>query len=272
MKQLMTVLCILFLVGGADAQQKTTSKKKVGAKAGKVKSAKKRKAKAFRPTWAYGEGSIGRYFYPHQIGSSWTMRTTSAMFDASNTVIGTDTMINTERVLSDTNRSLQGLPILIVESSSRRLRGDTTAKVEYVQYYVDDSIVMAIINNSVTSADNKTLLVSPLKVGTAWKESIDDTAHARIVSLSEPVQTAYGSWDKSVVVSTKLGKGELAKYFVKDVGLVKVQFRGPGRNDVGAYVVTTELTNPKEVLVGDKLMQNERSELTGKKHVSSQTR
>jgi hypothetical protein len=85
------------------------------------------------------------------------------------------------------------------------------------------------------------LLVSPMKVGNRWREKADDTVRTTIVSLEEPLTVEGFNWGKAVVTVTKLGFGELAKYFVPNAGMVKTVFRGPGPKGRGATVITSEI-------------------------------
>src|SRR2546430_1017972 len=50
-----------------------------------------------------------------------------------------------------------------------------------------------------------------------------------------------GDYPKSLVVKSAVGFGELSKYFVKGVGLVKMVFRGISPQENGSFVVTSSL-------------------------------
>jgi hypothetical protein len=62
-----------------------------------------------------------------------------------------------------------------------------------------------------------------------------------VVSLHEPVETPAGKFENAVVTSTKLGYGELSKYFVAGNGIVKMVFRGPVSGGKGTLIVMTDL-------------------------------
>ena len=115
------------------------------------------------------------------------------------------------------------------------------AKQSVVEYYVDDSTVIAVFNHSVSNSLNHTLLVNPLRVGASWRDNSDDTIRSKVIAMDEPVTTALGSYQKSMVVESSIGFGVLAKYFVSGVGIVKTIFRGIPPTKNGVFVVTSEL-------------------------------
>ena len=198
--------------------------------------------KVFHPTCNLDSNSVGFYFFPANLGAKWTLRTISQVLDAKNTVLKSDTTYSFERVISDSNRTLQGLPILRCLSSMPYHAGmEDSAKRKEVEYYVDDSVVMTVINHSVTSDLNHIMLVNPLRTGASWKDVTDDTIRTTVIADSEPVSVPVGNFSKSLVVQTPAGFGEMSKYFVRGMGLVKMVFRGipPAKN--GTFVVTTEL-------------------------------
>jgi hypothetical protein len=198
----------------------------------------------FRPTCNLDSGAVGFYFFPANLGATWTMRTISETLDESNKVLKSDTTFSFERVVSDSNRTLQGLPVLRCESSTRFHEGhEKQAVLKEVEYYVDDSVVIAVVNHSIASNLNHTLIVNPLRVGTSWRDNPEDTLRTTIIALDEPVTTDLGSFPKSIVVKSTIRFGELSKYFVPGVGIVKYIFRGISPSQNGAFVVTTELVN-----------------------------
>jgi hypothetical protein len=189
---------------------------------------------------------VGAYFFPANLGAKWTMRMIQQVYDNRSSLMKSDTFYSFERIVSDTGRSLQGTPILQLESSvPYRFGEELTAKTQPVEYYVDDSVVMAVFNHSIASVLNRYLLVNPLTVGAHWHEKTEDTAVAVVVSMNEPVSVPYGNFTNAMVVQTAVSYGELSRYFVPGVGLVKTVFRGvpptavPG--SVGTLVVTSEL-------------------------------
>ena len=160
-------------------------------------------------------------------------------------------MFSFERVISDSNRTLQGFPILRCESSvPYHAGGEDTAKTQIVEYYVDDSVVMTVVNHSMTNESNHTMLMNPLRMGASWKDVSDDTIRSSVIATAEPVSTPLGNFPKSLVVQSPGQYGVMSKYFVKGVGIVKVIFRGIPPQENETYVVTTELVsldrgNPK---------------------------
>lgn len=205
----------------------------------------------FRPTCNLDSNSVGFYFYPANLGAKWTLRTISQILDASNKVLKTDTTFSFEQIISDSNRTIQGLPVLECLSSMPFHAGeDSTSKLNKVEYYIDDSVIMTVFNHSITSELNHFMLVNPLRRGAWWKDMTDDTIRSTIVADSEPVSVPYGNFSNALVVSTPAGFGEMSKYFVPGVGIVKVIFRGIPPEANGTFVVTTELIaldrgNPK---------------------------
>lgn len=236
----MMVLMSIAVVAGAEAQTKKKSSKKPKQAIGTVKAP----AKKLRPTTDYGEGSVGRYFYPVTEGSEWTLRTVKSLYDHNNMVLASDTLFSTERVITNAAKSLQGLPLIKCESYSYK-PGHEASATEEVTYYVDDSLIMAVMNNSVSHGENRALLTTPLRAGFVWPEKWDDSVGTEIVSLNEAVETPAGKFDNALVTVTRLGHGELAKYFVPEHGIVKMVFRGPEAQDRGTIVVTTDLMSVK---------------------------
>ena len=205
----------------------------------------------FRPTCNLDSNSVGFYFYPANLGAKWTLRTISQVLDANNKILKNDTTYSVEQIISDSNRTMQGLPVLVCLSSMPYHEGqEASATLKHVEYYIDDSVIMTIFNHSITSELNHFMLVNPLKIGAWWKDVVDDTIRSTIVATKEPVSVPYGDFTNALVVSTPAGFGEMSKYFVPGVGIVKVIFRGIPPQENGTFVVTTELIaldrgNPK---------------------------
>jgi hypothetical protein len=194
------------------------------------------------PTCNLDSNSVGIYFFPPNLGAKWTLRTISQWLDINNKVLKSDTTYSFERVISDSNRTLQGFPVLRCESSlPYHFGGDDTAKKQIVEYYVDDSVVMTVFNHSMTSEMNHTMLVNPLRMGTSWKDVSDDTIRTVVIATEEPVSTPLGDFPKSLVVQSPTNFGEMSKFFVKGIGIVKVIFRGVPPQQNGTFVVTSEL-------------------------------
>jgi len=195
----------------------------------------------FHPTFNMGAGSVGSYFYPQSVGTYWKMKIVQKYFRADNSVISSDSIYSLERVVSNSLKSDQGLPFISCETQS--WRGDDTlhAEKDRDSYYVDDSLIMAIFNNSLWSNQNKVLLVSPLKLGAHWLEQTGDSVRCEIVSMHDTVTTPYSGFGNALVTVSRAGLIELDKYFVPNVGLVKTIMRRPGSRDGEAVVVTSEL-------------------------------
>ncbi len=196
----------------------------------------------FRPTCNLDSNSVGFYFFPPNLGAKWTLRTISQALDLKNNVLKSDTTYSFERIISDTNQSLQGFPVIRCESSMPyHVGGEDSAKLRIVEYYVDDSVVMTVFNHSMTSEVNHTLLVNPLRIGASWRDVTDDTTRTSVIAMEEPVTTPLGDFPKSLVVRTPSEYGEMSKYFVKGVGIVKIVFRGVPPQQNGTFVHTSEL-------------------------------
>jgi hypothetical protein len=238
---------------GASAQTKLSKALKSGAvstrKARKAHSTRSKKRKATsngmvlgHPTYDLDSGSVGNYFFPANRGAKWTMRITTQIFDAHSKLVRADTSFSFERVVSDSNSTLQGAPVLECESSAPyKLGGELTARTMPVTYYVDDSIVMFVLNHSMTSSENRYLLVNPLTVHNRWHDKAEDTTVTEIIATSEPVSVPYGSFKNALVVRTHTRDGDLSKYFVPGVGIAKMVYRGGPERLNGTLVVTTEL-------------------------------
>ncbi|HEX5316536.1 MAG TPA: hypothetical protein VFX22_07795 [Candidatus Kapabacteria bacterium] len=227
---------ILLVPMSAFAQKRAPTSKKPKASVSVVKPP------VFRPTCNLDSNSVGFYFYPANLGAKWTLRTISQVLDASNKVLKSDTTFSFEQIISDSNRTIQGFPVLICLSSMPYHAGeDSIAKVKHVEYYIDDSVIMTVFNHSITSELNHFMLVNPLQIGASWKDLVNDTIRSTILATQEPVSVPYGSFSNALVVNTPTGFGEMSKYFVPGVGIVKVVFRGIPPQANGTFVVTTEL-------------------------------
>jgi hypothetical protein len=201
-------------------------------------------ASGFHPTCNLDSGSVGFYFFPANLGAKWTFQTVSQVFDATSKLLKSDTSYSYEKIVSDSNVTLQGNPVLRCESSKPyRLGGDSTAAKVETEYYVDDSVVMTVFNHAISNNLNHFMLVNPLRVGAWWKDTREDTLRTYVIAVNEPVSTPIGDYPQSLVVRTKTGFSELSKYFVKGVGLVKMVFRGISPRDNGSFVVTSTLVN-----------------------------
>ncbi len=241
------MICALCLAGEADAQTKKTSKKKtktsekqVEKKAAGISIAKG--GKMVRPTSSLEKGSVGYYFYPMTPGSYWKTRTVKSLYDLQDSLIASDTMFNKEVVSTNSAPSIQGLPLIKCQSRSyRRGQHEDSVQAQEVAYYVDDSLIMAVFNNSITHSQNVSLLTTPLREGYIWPERFEDSIGTKVVSLHETVVTPAGKFENAVLTSTRLGFGELSKYFVGQHGIVKVIFRGFANGGMGKILVTTEL-------------------------------
>jgi hypothetical protein len=222
------------------------SKKQASAKEqldNQIKSSiSKAKGAKVRPTSNLNPGSVGYYFYPMTPGSYWKMRTVKSLYDHENKLVASDTMFHRETVTTNSAPSMQGLPLIKCQSKSFRPgQLEDSAVAQEVTYYVDDSLIMAVFNNSVSHNENVALLTSPLREGYVWPERFEDTIGTMVMSLHEPVETPAGKFDNAVVTSTRLGFGELSKYFVGGKGIVKMVFNGVASNGQGRILVTTDL-------------------------------
>ena len=209
------------------------------------------KSSRFVPTCNLDSNSVGFYFYPANYGAKWTLRTISQILDASSNVLKSDTTYSFEQVVSDSNRSLQGLPVLRCISSMPYHAGhEDSVKLSSAEYYVDDSVVMTVFNHSVTSELNHVMLVNPIRLGASWKDLSNDTIWTTVTGMNDSVSVPFGRFTNALEVTTPAGFGELTKYFVPGVGIVKVMFHGIPPQQNGTFLVTSELIaldrgNPK---------------------------
>jgi hypothetical protein len=236
----LVIVCIaLLLAVPAIAQQHPAKKKNKPALRLKIAPPK---GNGFHPTCNLDSNSVGFYFFPPNLGAKWSFQTISQVFDASSKLLKSDTTYSYEKVVSDSNVTLQQNPVIRCESTKPYLFGqEATAKKLETEYYIDDSVVMTIFNHSILSGLDHFLLVNPLRVGAFWKDTREDTLRTYVIALDEPVATPMGDYPKALVVRSKVGFGELSKYFVKGVGLVKMVFRGISPRENGSFVVTSSL-------------------------------
>jgi hypothetical protein len=236
-------LVCAFVTGSVQAQQKTPKNKKQSKSQKKPElSVKLGTGSTFTPTCNLDSNTVGFYFFPANLGAKWSMRTVSQVFDAKSKLLKADTTYSFERIISDSDRSLQGLPLLTCESSYPYRAGfEDSVKKKIVQYYVDDSVVIAVVNHSVNAGLSHIMLVNPIALGAQWRDDLEDTIHSRVIAMEEPVTTVLGTFPHALVVQSRLGFGELSKYFVKGTGMVKSVYRGISPKENGAFVVTSEL-------------------------------
>jgi hypothetical protein len=238
------MICAICLAGQVDAQTKKPSTKKSSKKVeNKDKSISvAKKGKSMRPTSNLDPGSVGYYFYPMTPGSYWKMRTVKSLYSTKDSLVASDTLFHRETVTTNSAPSMQGLPLIkCVSKSFRPGQLEDSAVAQEVSYYVDDSLIMAVFNNSITHSQNVALLTSPLRKGLVWPEHHEDTIGTMVVSLDENVETPAGKFEHAVLTSTRLGYGELLKYFVGGKGIVKMVFNGIANGGRGRIQVTTEL-------------------------------
>jgi len=99
----------------------------------------------FHPTCNLDSNSVGFYFFSPNLGAKWTLRTVRQVRDANSILLKSDTTYSFERIVSDSNRTLQGMPVIRCESSfPYHLGEDSGVKVTETEYYIDDSVVMTV--------------------------------------------------------------------------------------------------------------------------------
>jgi len=237
---LVVTVLIVSAIPAFAQKQKPKSKKKSGLSLKIAPPA----TSGFHPTCNLDSGSVGFYFFPANLGAKWTFQTVSQVFDASSKLLKSDTTYSYEKIISDSNVTLQGNPVLRCESSKPYpFGGEATAQKVETEYYVDDSVVMTVFNHAISNNLNHFMLVNPLRVGAWWKDTREDTLRTYVIAVNEPVSTPVGDYPQSLVVRSKLGFGELSKYFVKGVGPVKMVFRGISPRENGSFVVTSTLVS-----------------------------
>jgi hypothetical protein len=248
------MVCALCIAGQVNAQtakpttkkaQKETSEAKASEKKvdNKVKSSiSTAKGTKVRPTANLDPGSVGYYFYPMTPGSYWKMRTVKSVYDLEGKLLGADTLYHRETVTTNSAPSMQGLPLIkCLSKSFRPGQPEDSVASQEVTYYVDDSLIMAVFNNSVSHSENVSLLTTPLREGYVWPERFEDTIGTMVMSLHDSVETPAGKFENAVVTNTRLGFGELSKYFVGGKGIVKMVFNGVANGGRGKVTVTTDL-------------------------------
>jgi hypothetical protein len=233
------VLCLLtalFFAVGADAQ---TTKKKAKKKPKKQTLQQAPKVE-IKPTFTRAPGTVASYFFPTDSGTAWQMRTIRLQFDDTGKIVSSDTTFNQQKVLSNKGFSLQKLPLVVCETKGYKLGGLDTA-VGKAYYYVDDSIAMTVLNNSVNNIENRVFLVAPLHDSNAWHEKYDDSVYCAIESMTDSVEVPVGRFDSVLTTVTRVGYTELRKYYVQGYGLVKILFRAPGPGGRGLMAIKSEM-------------------------------
>jgi hypothetical protein len=225
-----------FFAGESFAQKKKPSKQKKQDKTKIMVDP----SKNFLPTRTFASGTVGSYFFPRWVGSTWMHRTVRLIFDDTGKVVRTDTSFAIQTVVSDTAFSLQHLPLMKCETIGFLAHSADSIRSS-VYYYVDDSVAMTVVNNSVTSVDNRVFLVGPLRDSNAWHEKYDDSVSCVIVSMSDSVVTPMRRFDSVLTTVTRHGYSELRKNYVQGFGLVKSVFRAPGPGGHGIVAIMTEM-------------------------------
>ncbi len=232
------LVVMLFGIDEAAAQK---SKKKSSSKTDKPKTqVQVREGSKLKPTRTGEPGTAISYFWPMKPGASWTHRTVRLRMDDSGRVVASDTAFNTHRVISDTAFSLQHLPLVLCETKGYRVGGLDTGRAT-AHYYVDDSIAMMVMNNSINNRLNAVFLVAPLKQGNAWHEKYDDSVYCVIGDFLDSVETPVGTFDSVLMTVTRVGYTELVKFYAQGYGLVKSVFRAPGPGSIGVVAMITEM-------------------------------
>jgi hypothetical protein len=224
------------LSGDTFAQKKKPSKQKKQDKTKIMVDP----TKNFLPTRTFASGTVGSYFFPRWVGSTWMHRTVRLIFDDTGKVVRSDTSFAIQKVVNDTAFSLQHLPLLKCETIGF-LPGASDSVHSTAYYYVDDSVAMTVVNNSVTHVENRIFLVAPLRDSNAWHEKFDDSVFCVIVSMADSVVTPMRRFDSVLTTVTRRGYSELRKNYVQGFGLVKSVFRAPGPGGHGIVAIMTEM-------------------------------
>jgi hypothetical protein len=231
-------LASVFFTGEVNAQK---TKKKSSSKTETPKpEIRVEDGPEFSPTRTGAPGTAMSYFWPTKVGTTWMHRTVRIRMDDTGRVVATDTSFNTHRVVSDTEFSLQRLPLVKCETEGYRSGGSDTGR-SVAFYYVDDSIAMAVMNNSVSHRMNAVFLVSPLREGNAWHEKYDDTSYCVIGGWVDSVETPMRTFDSVLMTVTRAGYTELVKFYAQGYGLIKSVFRAPGPGSRGIVAMVTEM-------------------------------
>lgn len=238
------VVAVAMVTDFSSAQEKKSKKKK------KKKSATTLRIDTvsnFKPTYTNRLGTVSGYYFPNKLGAHWTLMTIQTIITDSGLIARSDTVYMREEVIDTARFSLQGLPLMVCKDFSYRLSKRDTIKTES-SYYIDDSIAMTIFNNSITQKQNRTILVSPLKVGSSWNETSGDTLGTEIISYVDSLVTPVGRFDSVLVTLTRRGHSDFRKFYAFGHGIVKMIYRSAGPSGHGLIIVTTqmiEFTIPK---------------------------
>jgi len=116
---------------------------------------------SFVPTMTFDSGTVGSMFYPVTVGSSWKLRTVSSLYGPDNKMVVSDTAILMETVKENNRVSIQGLPLIACESKAFRPGHENEAKLEESEYYVDDSVILAVFNHSLYHGETRAMLTAP---------------------------------------------------------------------------------------------------------------
>ncbi len=237
------VLCIALvsvsLFGDVYAQTKKSKKQKTKPKA--KTEIHVAPGSRVTPTFNGGPGTVEHYFFPTRVGTTWMHRTVRFVFNDTGNVVNTDTAYNVQTVLSNSAFSIQKLPLIQCESYGYSSKGKDTTEKSMVYYYVDDSIAMTVMNNSVSNILNRVFLVTPLTDSSAWHEKYGDTSYCAIESIMDSCTTPMRKFDSVICTVSRSGYKELRKYYAPRFGLVKTIFRSPGQGGHGVVAVVTEM-------------------------------
>ncbi len=245
---LVMLATVLVVMDVAVAQEKKSKKKKKKKSASTETRIRVDSVSNFTPTHTNKLGTVGGYYFPNKLGAAWTLMTIQTLITDSGVIARSDTVYMHEEVIDTARFSLQGLPLMICKDFSYRLSKRDTSKTES-SYYVDDSIAMTVFNNSVTQKQNRTILVSPLRVGNSWKNMPGDTLGTTIINYVDSLVTPVGTFDSVLVTLTTHGNSDFRKFYAFGRGIVKMIYRSAGPSGHGLVIVTTqmiEFTLPKK--------------------------
>jgi hypothetical protein len=192
-----------------------------------------------KPTMTGAPGTVKSYFFPDRIGAEWTMRTIQLLIDKDNKILRADTLYAQSRVVDTARFSLQRLPVMVTSDTSYKSTGKGV-RTESL-FYVDDSIAMTVFNNSISSAENRVFLVTPLKLRNAWHEKFEDSIVTMIAGFGDSVMTPIGRFDHVLVTLTQEDYSDMRKYYAPGHGIIKTVFRSVAPGGNGLIIVTTEM-------------------------------